>query len=333
MQNRQLLHRCFFFLSFALYVLPQIVFGSPTTPTAETDTLVDLAQQIEFNNQSLDDPEIPEQFKDNFRTLAMYHEAMAEQIKGNKAAFDDRLVRITNLMVSNTSSSDIVYSFKLASMLSMSVELDWISGNHKVISLFNTATADQELNVTTAYQRISFEFMAGNQTGLEQTLSKLPVITDKSNSWELFVNGYANLLHYRMAGDEASLRQAIKFLEKIPSTNIALQDIGISRKQELFLARVRMQLTRAHLLFSYNLNDPGIRHARLVEALEVWSLGELNSIIIDHPALWGARMYLYAEILDEALVQLKAKEFYSEADVEEISIRRDEAYFIASKYR
>ena len=98
----------------------------------------------------------------------------------------------------------------------MSIELGWPLDDEKVKSLFDVASLLSSKVLSDYGNRNAFEFARGNVVELRQILNDLPEITARSNSWEFFINGIANLRYYKLAGSESHLLQAVQFFNTTP---------------------------------------------------------------------------------------------------------------------
>jgi hypothetical protein len=334
------------------FVSSNVVASNPRE-TARTESVGDVVENIEVHTLDLNTSDFIEVHKEAMRILILFRQVKLALIKGERAEFDDL---VTKIIVYATSYPDRFKDFQpaFAAILSLGIELGWSFSNESVLELYKVSTAPQSDQVSYLLYKISYAFAVGNLESLISSAEKLPPITEASNSWERFVRGLADYRHYLLSGEKAKLSSAITQFESISIDTSVVTSDGVADKPRLFDARVRLQLANAYLsLAKSTLSQvqalhcstpdaylslakstlPQEKQVSLEQANTIWNAMAYPALIIDYPALWGAHMLLYAEILSMSLLVTDYKGSEKDDKRREVTYRRDEAYFLASRYR
>jgi len=312
------------------FVSSNVVASNPRE-TARTESVGDVVENIEVHKLDLNTSDFIEVHKETMRILILFRQAKLALIKGERAEFDDL---VTKMVVYATSYPDRFKDFQpaFAAILSLGIELSWSFSNESVLELYKVSTAPQSDRVFYLLNKISYAFAVGNLESLISSAEKLPPITEASNSWERFVRGLADYRHYLLSGEKGKLSGAITLFESISIDTSVVSSDGVADKPRLFDARVRLQLANAYLSLAKSTLSQE-KQASLEQANTIWNAMNYPALIIDHPALWGAHMLLYSEILSMSLLVTDYKGSEKDETRREVAYRRDEAYFLASMYR
>ena len=312
------------------FVSSNVVASNPRE-TARTESVGDVVENIEVHTLDLNTSDFIEVHKETMRILILFRQAKLALIKGERAEFDDL---VTKIIVYATSYPDRFKDFQpaFAAILSLGIELGWSFSNESVLELYKVSTAPQSDQVSYLLYKISYAFAVGNLESLISSAEKLPPITEASNSWERFVRGLADYRHYLLSGEKAKLSSAITQFESISIDTSVVTSDGVADKPRLFDARVRLQLANAYLSLAKS-TLPQEKQVSLEQANTIWNAMNYPALIIDHPALWGAHMLFYSEILSMSLLVTDYKGSEKDEKRREVAYRRDEAYFLASRYR
>jgi hypothetical protein len=312
------------------FVSSNVVASNPRE-TARTESVGDVVENIEVHTLDLNTSDFIEVHKEAMRILILFRQVKLALIKGERAEFDDL---VTKIIVYATSYPDRFKDFQpaFAAILSLGIELGWSFSNESVLELYKVSTAPQSDQVSYLLYKISYAFAVGNLESLISSAEKLPPITEASNSWERFVRGLADYRHYLLSGEKAKLSSAITQFESISIDTSVVTSDGVADKPRLFDARVRLQLANAYLSLAKSTLSQE-KQVSLEQANTIWNAMAYPALIIDYPALWGAHMLLYAEILSMSLLVTDYKGSEKDDKRREVTYRRDEAYFLASRYR
>ena len=307
------------------------VAASPSRETGKTDSVSDVVEGIESDKLFLNTSDHLEVTKEYMRVLSLHRQAELALIRGERAGFDDLA---TKIVVYATGSLDkfIEFRYRFASILSLAIELGWSLSNEGTLELYKVSTVPQSGELSSIHQHISYAFAVGDLNSLILSVEKLPQITEDSNSWERFVRGLADYRHYLLSGEQAKLLGAITLFESISNDTSVVSRYGVADRSKLFDARVRLQLANAYL----TLGEGTVvqeKQVSLEQANTTWNAMNYPALIIDHPALWGAHMHLYSEILRMSLLATDYEGSEKDEKRREAAYRRDEAYFLASRYR
>jgi len=312
------------------FVSSNVVASNPRE-TSRTESVGDVVENIEEDKLFLNTPDLLEVHKETMRTIILLRQAKLALIKGERAEFDDL---VTKMVVYATSYPDRFTEFRpgFAHALSLGIELGWSFSNESVLELYKVSTAPQSDQVFHLLNKISYAFAVGNLESPKSSVEKLPPITEASNSWERFVRGLSDYRHYLLSGEKAKLSGAITLFESISSDISVVSSDGVADKPRLFDARVRLQLANAYLSLAKS-TLPQEKQVSLEQANTIWNAMAYPALIVDHPALWGAHMLLYSEILSMSLLVTDYKGSEKDEKRREFAYRRDEACFLASRYR
>lgn len=323
---------CTFLLVGFFFTIPLSLQGSTGRETAKTDIASDIVERINSDELFLKQEDLKTEHSEVVRTLIMLRKAKLALISGKRAEFDDLL---TKIVINATSSPDsfVEFHYQFASTLSLAIELGWSISNQGVLDLYKTATTAIAEPLSTIHNRITYDFATRNLENLTSSMSLLPPITEVSNSWEVFLFALADLRYYMLSGEVSKLNEAIVLFQRVSNAPSEADSFGSVDRTRLFDARIRLQLANAFLML-HEISGPEMKRVNLEHGFKAWNELAYPSLIVDHPALWGAYMHLYSQILDSTL------SMYNEVSVEapvsqirELRHRRDEAYLLASRYR
>jgi hypothetical protein len=313
------------------FVSSNVVASSPRE-TAQTYSVYDVVEAIESYKLYLNEPDLLEVHAEQLRTGVLIYQTRLALIKGDRAEFDDLVTKI--VVYANSFPDNFADGRRagFAYVLSLAIELGWSISNESTLELYKVSTVPQSGELSSMHYHISYAFAAGDLNSFISSVEKLPQITEDSNSWERFVRGLADYRHYLLSGDKAKLRGAITLFESILIDTSVVSNDGVADKSRLFDARVRLQLANAYLTLAEG-TVAQEKQVSLEQASTIWNAMNYPALIIDHPALWGAHMHLYSEILSVSLLATEYKASEKDEKRREVAYRRDEAYFLASRYR
>lgn len=308
------------------------VAASVSREAAKTDVVSDVVERIEADKLFLNTNDIRLEQRDSFRILILLRQMKLALIRGKRAEYDDFVVKI---VVDATNSPERFREFRheFASVLSLASELGWSVSNESTLELYRVSTAPPSDQLSSIHNKISYAFETARFDDLLSSINRLPELTEASNSWEIFVRALADYRYYLLSGEQTRLTSAIALLENISSDTSKALRVGMADKSRLFDARVRLQLVSAYIALEKETFSKA-KQGVLEQAFATWNDLNYPALLIDHPALWGAHMHLYSEILSATLAILtedKASEVTDQ--IREIAHRRDEADFMASRYR
>ncbi|MFT6318625.1 MAG: hypothetical protein ACJAWG_003282 [Candidatus Azotimanducaceae bacterium] len=313
------------------FVSSNVVASNPRE-TARTYSVNDVVESIESYKLDLNESDLLEVHAEQIRTVVLIQQARLALIKGDRAEFDDLVTKMVVYANSFPDGSTEWFPAAFASILSSAIELGWSLANESTLELYRISTVPPSDQLYRIHNKISYAFAVGNIQSLISSVEKLPPITEASNSWERFVRGLADYRHYLLSGDKAKLRGAITLFESILIDTSVVSSDGVADKPRLFDARVRLQLANAYL----TQGEAAVaqdKQVSLEHASTIWNAMNYPALIIDHPALWGAHMHLYFEILSVSLQITEYEASEKDEKHREVAYRRDEAYFLASRYR
>ena len=313
------------------FVSSSVVASSPKE-TAQSSSVNDVVESIESYKLDLNEPDLLEVHAEQIRLVILLQQAKLALIKGDRAEFDDRVTKLVVYANNLPDGSTEWFRAGFASILSLAIELGWSLSNESTLEFYRISTVSPSDKLHRIHDKISYAFAVGNIQSLITSVEKLPPITEASNSWERFLRGFADYRHYLLSGDKAKLRGAITLFESILIDTSVVSNDGVADKPKLFDARVRLQLANAYLTLgeSSALQE---KQVSFEQASTIWNAMNYSALIIDHPALWGAHMHLYSEILRMSLLATDYEGSEKDEKRREVAYRRDEAYFLASRYR